>query len=150
MNIKNQKAGNTGELEIIKLIQCPNCGKKLMQLPNSFPLYDVQCTACFFRAQVKSSNGSKPRNIIRGAGWDIMEKVLKSGALVPSLITNSKWQESGKKHQEIRFYPFIRKISLKKYTANIKSRGRKYKMFNYDLKNMKFFVLYLKPKGIKK
>lgn len=44
--INNRKSGDEGEKEIIKLINCPNCGKKLMLLPSGYPLYDVQCTGC--------------------------------------------------------------------------------------------------------
>ena len=144
VKVNNKVTGDRGELEVIKLIACPNCSRKLMLLPNGYPLYDVQCTGCFFRAQVKSSSGSRPRDIVRGAGWDIIYKVLKSGALVPPLITNCKWREKSKERQEIRFYPFISKTSLMNYTANIKSRGRIYKMFNYNLKGMKYYVLFSK------
>src|SRR4051812_6279539 len=100
ITVSNKVTGDKGEVEVIDLIERPNCTRKLMLLPNSYPLYDVQCTGCFFRAQIKSSNGAKPRDIVRGAGWDIIYKVLKSGALVPPLITNSKWKEKGKKRQE--------------------------------------------------
>ena len=142
--ITNKITGDKGELEVTKLVDCPNCGRGLMLLPNSYPLYDVQCRGCFFRAQVKSTNGSKPHDVIRGAGWEIMNKVLKAGSLVPPLIVNFKWKENNKNRQEIRFYPFIRKTNLMKYTANIKSIGRTHKMFNYNLKEMKFYVLFSK------
>jgi DNA-directed RNA polymerase subunit RPC12/RpoP len=102
----NKLAGDQGEKEIIKLVNCPNCGKKLMSLPIGYPLYDVQCTGCMFRAQVKT-NASKPKKVVFGAGWQIMDKVLKSGYMVPALFLNFKWIEKGKKHQEIRFYPFV-------------------------------------------
>lgn len=141
--VSNKITGDKGEVEVVKLVACPNCGRKLMLLPNSYPLFDVQCTACYFRAQVKSSN-SKPSEIIRGAGWDIIYKVMKAGSLVPPLITNNKWIEKGKTRQEIRFYPFIRKSNLNKYTANIVSRDRVYKMFNYNLRGVKYDVLYSK------
>ncbi|OGY63325.1 MAG: hypothetical protein A3I24_02150 [Candidatus Harrisonbacteria bacterium RIFCSPLOWO2_02_FULL_41_13b] len=72
----NRQAGDIGEKEIMRLVPCPNCAKKLMSLPKNFPLYDIQCTGCSFRAQVKTNN-SKPKNEIFGAGWDIMSKVLK-------------------------------------------------------------------------
>jgi len=141
--VNNKVLGDEGEIEVTKLVKCPNCTKTLMLLPNGYPLYDIQCTACNFRAQIKTNN-TKPHEIIRGAGWDIMEKVLKSGFLVPPLIVNFKWDEKNIEKQEIRFYPFIKKKNLKKYTANIKSRGRLYKMFNYDLKGLVFFVLFKK------
>jgi len=141
--INNQIIGGKGEIEVVNLVNCPNCNRKLMLLPKGYPLYDVQCTACNFRAQIKSNN-TKPKDIVRGAGWDIMEKVLKSGFLVPPLIVNFKWREGGIEKQEIRFYPFIRKNNLVKYLANIKSRGRLYKMFNYNLKGLKYYILYKK------
>lgn len=144
MKVFNNKiVGDGGEIEVIELVKCPNCSKKLMLLPNSFPLYDIQCTACNFRAQIKT-NSTKPHTTIRGAGWEIMEKVLKSGFLVPPLIVNFKWKENKIERQEIRFYPFIKKNNLKKYTADIKSRNRSYKMFNYDLKDLVYYVLFEK------
>jgi DNA-directed RNA polymerase subunit RPC12/RpoP len=140
MSSNNKIVGDAGETEIIEKIKCPNCNKELMLLPKGYPLYDIQCKACNFRVQVKSNN-TKPKDIIRGAGWDIMDKVLKSGFLVPPLIVNFKWKESGNCKQEVRFYPFIRKINLTKYVADIKSRGRLYRMFNYNLKKLKYYVL---------
>ncbi len=139
----NQSIGNYGEMEVVKLVKCPSCNKDLMILPKGYPLYDIQCKACNFRSQIKT-NSTKPKDIIRGAGWDVMEKVLKSGFLVPPLIVNFKWQQAGIEKQEIRFYPFIRKGNLKKYTANIKSRDRVYKMFNYNLKGLMFDTLFKK------
>ena len=127
----NKQAGDTGEAEVIKLVPCPNCGKKLMALPPNYPLYDVQCTGCSFRAQVKT-NQSKPKDVIFGAGWEIMDKVLKSGFLTPSLFVNFKWQEKDGHHQEIRFYPFVPRNSLKKYTLSPKARRANYKMFHYS------------------
>lgn len=134
----NQKAGDTGELEVVKLVPCPNCGKKLMQLPKNYPLYDVQCVGCSFRAQVKTNN-KKPCREIFGAGWEIMNKVLKSGFLTPPLITNFKWRNG----QEIRFYPFVPKANLKKHQLSSKARRANYKMFNYiNLDKIPYFILY--------
>jgi len=141
--VNNKIVGDAGEIEVTEKIKCPNCNKKLMLLPGGYPLYDIQCTACNFRAQVKSNN-TKPKEIIRGAGWDIIEKVLKSGFLAPPLIVNFKWKEKLETKQEIRLYPFIKKSNLVKYTANIKSRGRKYRMFNYNLKNQIYYILFEK------
>ncbi len=135
--------GKQGEIDVVNLIPCPNCRKKLMLLPENYPLYDVQCTACQFRAQVKTSR-TRPKDFIRGAGWDIMDKVLKTGFLVPPLITNFKWLEKGQRKQEMRFYPFIDKKHLIKRVADIKSEGRKYNMFNYNLKGLQYYTLYQK------
>jgi ssDNA-binding Zn-finger/Zn-ribbon topoisomerase 1 len=141
--VNNKIIGDKGAIEVIRLVNCPNCGKKLMVLPNSFPLFDLQCTACQFRAQVKSNN-TRPKDVVRGAGWDIVAKVIKSGYLVPPLILNFKWKVKNVEKQEIRFYPFIKKENLIKYTADIKSIGRRYKMFNYNLKSLKFYLLFSK------
>lgn len=140
----NKFNGDAGEVEIVNLIPCPNCNKKLMLLPKNYPLYDVQCTGCSFRAQVKT-NQSKPKAVVFGAGWEIMEKVLKSGFLTPPLFLNFKWEEKGIKKQEIRFYPFVPKINLKKYTLSPNARRANYKMFNYiNMDKLPSFLLYSK------
>ncbi len=139
--------GNAGEKEVITLIKCPNCGRDLMSLPESFPLCDALCTGCHFRTQIKTS-GSSPyaSKTVRGSGWDILEKSVKAGALIPSLIVNYKWDEDGQQRQEIRFYPFLLKANLKESLRNIKQKTgkiRKYWMFDYtDLNRLPFFTLY--------
>jgi len=140
----NKQSGETGELEVIKLILCPNCGKKLMALPQNYPLYDIQCTGCSFRAQVKT-NQSKPKSVVFGAGWEIMDKVLKSGFITPPIFANFKWIEKGKQRQEIRFYPFVPKKNLRKYKLSAKARRANYWMFNYvNLDKLPYFVVYKK------
>jgi len=140
--MSNKKAGDKGELEVIELVPCPNCGKKLMILPPNYPLFDIQCTGCSFRAQVKT-NSSKPKKEIFGAGWQIMEKVLKSGYMVPPTITNFKWKDKEGAHQEIRFYPFVPKKNLKKYQLPESAQRANYWMFNYiGLNKLPFFILY--------
>lgn len=140
----NRIAGDAGEEEVVRLVPCPNCDKKLMLLPKNFPLYDVQCTGCNFRAQVKT-NASKPKAVIFGAGWEIMDKVLKSGFITPPLITNFKWQEKGVARQEIRFYPFIPKKNLKKRFTTIQKSGRQLWMFNYiGIDKLPHFGVYKK------
>jgi DNA-directed RNA polymerase subunit RPC12/RpoP len=140
--VNNKSCGHFGEREIIKLVKCPNCGKKLMQLPPNYPLYDLQCTGCSFRVQIKTNN-TKPKSEVFGAGWDIIEKVMKSGFITPPLIINFKWEEGNKKRQKIIFYPFIPKTNLKKRQLSSKARRPNYKMFNYvELDKLPHFVLY--------
>jgi len=140
----NKETGEAGEKDIVKLINCPNCKKVLMQLPRNYPLYDVQCTGCSFRAQVKTIS-SKPKKQFFGAGWEIMDKVLKSGFMVPPLFANFKWADNGKKRQEVRFYPFIPKYNLNKYQLSPTARRANYKMFHYDeMDKLPFFTLYEK------
>ncbi len=140
----NKQSGGAGEKEVIKLVLCPNCRKKLMLLPPGYPLFDVQCTGCYFRAQVKT-NKSKPKKEIFGAGWQIMEKVLKSGFITPPLIANFKWSDKSGAHQEIRFYPFVPKKNLKKYQLPEHARRANYWMFNYiGLDELPYFTEYKK------
>ena len=140
----NKIAGDKGEIDVIKKVPCPNCGKDLMTLPPNYPLYDVQCTGCSFRAQVKT-NSSKPKATIFGAGWEIMDKVLKSGFITPPIFVNFKWIEKGNEYQEIRFYPFVPKKNLRKYKLSEKARRANYWMFTYiGLDKLPFFPVYKK------
>ena len=145
-DLSNKAWGDQGEREVVDLVPCPNCGKQLMVLPPNYPLYDVQCTGCSFRAQVKT-NRSKPKKEIFGAGWQIIDKVLKSGFITPPLIANYKWTEEGKEKQEILFYPFIPKQSLKKRKLSATARRANYEMFNYTgLDKLPYFIVYSSDK----
>jgi transcription elongation factor Elf1 len=128
--ISSQIIGSKGEKYVIKLIRCPNCNKELMELPKNYPLYDIQCKGCTFRAQVKTVN-AKPKNNIFGAGWDIFEKVLKSGFLSPPLIVNFRWPKNAPTDQTILFYPFIPKENIKKYRLSSTAKQANYRMFSY-------------------
>ena len=140
----NRQSGEKGEFEIIRFVSCPNCGKKLMKLPPNYPLSDVQCVGCNFRAQVKTNNHA-PSGIIFGAGWQIMDKVLKSGFITPSIFANFKWRDKRGVHQEIRFYPFVPKKNLRKYKLSPKARRANYWMFSYvGLDKLPYFVVYRK------
>lgn len=140
----NKSKGDIGELEVVNHVPCPNCHKKLMILPPNYPLYDLQCTGCSFRAQVKTIS-SKPKKEILGAGWQIMDKVLKSGFIVPPLFVNFKWKENKDLKQEIRFYPFIPKKNLVKYKLSSTARRANYEMFRYSgLDKLPYFEVYNK------
>ena len=140
-NISNKFTGDQGEREICEKIKCPNCGKQLVLLPPGFPMYDVQCSRCMFRAQIKTVN-TKPKNSIFGAGWDIYEKVSKAGYLSPSLFVYFKWKFQDTICYEIRYYPFIPKTALKPYALSQTARRANYKMFKYvHLDKLPYFVL---------
>jgi len=144
MTTRNQSTGDIGEQDVVDLVPCPNCLKPLMILPKNYPLYDVQCTGCSFRAQIKTIS-DKPQSKIRGAGWDIMEKVLKSGYMIPPLFINFKWKDKIGTHQQILFYPFIPKSHLEKRQLPSTARRANYKMFNYvHLDRLPYFVVCAK------
>ena len=130
MKTTNKTSGDEGEQEIVVLVPCPNCSKKLMLLPTNYPLFDVQCTGCSFRAQVKTKK-TKPKSVVFGAEWQIMSKVLKSGYMVPPLFLNFKWSEGGAGRQEIRFYPFVPKKNLSNHKLSDEAQRANYEMFNY-------------------
>jgi hypothetical protein len=146
----NKTVGDIGEKEVVQYVPCPNCQSKLMLLPESFPMYDVQCSRCLFRAQVKTIN-SKPKSSIFGAGWDIFEKVLKAGYLTPQLIVNFKWKsKNGGLCQEIRFYPFIAKGNVQKYQLSEKAKRANYWMFRYiKLDKIPYIQLYQQSDPLK-
>ncbi len=126
----NKLSGESGEDDVIIQVVCPNCGKRLQKLPPAYPLYDLQCSGCKFRVQVKT-NISKPKKEIFGATWDILSKTLKAGEQVPPLIVYFKWLQWDKIHTEIRFYPFIPRANLRKRVLPPKGRNANLKMFNY-------------------
>jgi DNA-directed RNA polymerase subunit RPC12/RpoP len=129
MNLARRR-GEQGERDIIAKVKCPHCRSRLMQLPPSFPIYDVQCTRCLFRAQVKSAR-TKPKGELFGGGWEIMEKSLRAGQLVPPLIVNFRWRAKGKSCQAIYFFPFISKANMRPRTRSRRGRRPGYREFNY-------------------
>lgn len=142
--MSTKENGDVGEREVIEHVPCPNCGKSLMLLPPSFPMCDVQCVGCHFRAQIKTS-GSKPKRVVFGSTWNITEKVLKSGYIMPPLFLNFKWVEKSIEHQEIRFYPFVPKKNLRQRTLPETAKRAGLKMFDYiGLDELPHFVVYTK------
>jgi len=130
--------------QVIMLVRCPNCGRKLTELPKNYPLYDIQCTGCSFRAQAKSRRGA-PEKRIRRAGWEVMEKVLKAGFMIPPLIVNFQWIQRGIRKQRIVFYPFIPKKHLRRRQLSDAARRAHYRMFDYvDLDELPHYVLISK------
>jgi len=51
--MNNKETGDAGEKEIVRLVPCPNCKKKLMMLPANYPLVDIQCTAVISGPKLK-------------------------------------------------------------------------------------------------
>lgn len=142
--MKTQSVGDQGEIQVCELVKCPNCLGELITLPKNFPMFDIQCAKCMFRAQVKTVQ-NKPSSTVRGAGWDIYEKVLKAGYLPPPLILNFKWKSGKFDDQEIRFYPFIPRINLKQTITSSLHRQPNYKMFYYTgLDKIPYYVLHSK------
>lgn len=108
---RKKTIGDLGELFVVKSAACPSCGRNLVQLPEGYPLFDLQCSACIFRCQVKATS-KRPKNQILGAGWDIFEAVLKTGQPVPPLIYVADVGEQKADATSARFFPFIPRKNL--------------------------------------
>lgn len=126
----NQQKGTDGEEDVVHKVRCPHCGKRLQLLPPGFPLYDVQCEGCVFRAQVKT-NACKPKAQIFGAGYRMLSHSRHSGQLIPPLIANFRWREKGKACQEIWLYPFLTKQNIRKKVRSGRGSRPGYEEFNY-------------------
>ena len=86
------------------------------------------------------------KSTVRGAGWDIIHKVLKAGNLAPPLIVNFK-KDGNRTKSEILFFPFITKNHMKKYALGKGHRQEGYKMFDYvELKKLPHFRLNTQKK----
>lgn len=136
MSLKKQN-GNLAESFICSNIKCPSCGKSLIPLPVNFPLYDVQCSGCHFRAQVKHSN-SKPSGSVSGGGWDIMSKNFKSGHLIPSLFVFHNL----KPDPLVRFYPFLTKENVSKAKNPLPTRPNYYMCRFVNLNDLPYWEYY--------
>ena len=103
-----------------------------MALPPCFPLFDVQCRRCLFRAQVKTAH-CKPKDEVFGGGGDVLEKNRKAGHLIPPLIINFHWQETKtrKWHREVHFFPFLTEKNLRYYERSKHGKRPGYLQFNY-------------------
>ena len=148
--MSRKQLGDQGELEGVKLCKCPNCGGKLVKLPDGYPMIDTQCRFCQFQAQIKTTQKDPARHKIQmGASSKILKRAIDGGRLIPFLIINYKWQSADRQHQEIRFYPFIKPSNLAHSARNIASIAKPVEMYNYLLSDLPFMVLYQKSRKLK-
>jgi hypothetical protein len=99
-------SGSEAEKFIVDHVHCPSCESNLVLLPAGYPLYDVACTRCLLRAQVKRVL-TKPRDRIRGASWDVMSHHIRTGHLVPPMFACFGWPGTASEPSTIWFFPFI-------------------------------------------
>jgi hypothetical protein len=84
-----------------------------------------------FRAQVKT-NRCRPKDQIFGAGWEILDRTLKTGQLIPPLLVNYEWSDrAGKNWHEVYFFPFLTKDNLRQHKRSLGGQRPGYKQFNY-------------------
>jgi hypothetical protein len=137
MGREYKETGDAGETFVAENVPCPNCGKQLLLLPASYPLFDIQCGSCLFRCQVKTTR-TKLHTQIRGAGQRIMETAQRLGSPIPPIISVSNWGNDDNSPPMVRFFPFIPRTHLKEHRPFKNSDPddpryprRNYRMFNY-------------------
>jgi hypothetical protein len=122
----NAAGGAEAERFVVERIVCPSCQRALRTLPPGYPLYDVKCTHCLLRAQVKRVLAS-PRDRIRGASWDVISHHVKTGHPIPPLFACFGWRRDESEPGEVWFFPFIpvRNIQMRTLSERHQTPGRR-------------------------
>jgi hypothetical protein len=98
--------GDEAERYVVERVPCPSCGCGLRQLPPGYPLFDVQCSRCLFRAQVKRVQ-EKPRSRLRGGSWNVVSTYLRTGQLLPPMFVCFEWPRSRAEPGSVYFFPLV-------------------------------------------
>lgn len=105
--------GDEAERFVAKRIACPSCGGRLRVLPPGYPLFDVQCGSCLFRAQTKRVK-EKPRSRLRGGSWSVVNLYLRTGQLLPPMLVCFDWPETSGRPGSVYFFPFVPAKNVKR------------------------------------
>jgi hypothetical protein len=97
----------------VERVACPSCDRRLQLLPPGYPLFDVQCGSCLFRAQAKRVK-EKPRGRLRGGSWSVINLYLRTGQLLPPMIVCFDWPETSKEPGFVYFLPFVPAKNVKR------------------------------------
>lgn len=98
--------GEEAERFVVEHVRCPSCGSPLRQLPSGYPLFDLQCSACLFRAQVKRVQ-EKPRSRLRGGSWSVVSTYLRTGQLLPPMFVCFDWPRAQAEPGAVYFFPLV-------------------------------------------
>lgn len=104
--ISNTESGERAVEFVIALVKCPYCVKTLVDLPRATPVYDIACTRCEFRAQVKSVE-TKKRSRIRGASAGPLAGLRLAGKASPPLIVVWGWDGVDRTATEVSLFPLV-------------------------------------------
>lgn len=136
-------SGAEAERFVVDRIPCPSCSSALRALPAGYPLYDVECTRCLLRAQVKRIL-ARPRDRIRGATWDVMSHHFKTGHLIPPMFACFGWPAGRPEPHVVWFFPLIPTRNLKMRVLSERHQtqaGRR--MAEYvDMRSLPRFVVF--------
>jgi hypothetical protein len=113
--------GEEAERLIAERVPCPSCGSALHQLVRGYPLFDVQCSKCLFRAQVKRVQEA-PRNRLRGGSWNVVNTYLRTGQLLPPMFVCFGWPRLVAEPSSIYFFPLV---PAKNVTKRVLSEAHK-------------------------
>ena len=98
--------GEAAEQLIADRVPCPSCGSALQQLARGYPLFDIQCSKCLFRAQVKRVH-EPPRSRLRGGSWNVVNTYLRTGQLLPPMFVCFGWPRLLAEPSAIYFFPIV-------------------------------------------
>jgi hypothetical protein len=118
--------GTEAERFIIDQLSCPSCGSSLRQLPTGYPLYDLECVRCLFRAQVKRVKAG-PRDRLRGGSYDLVSHHLKTGHLLPPLFVCFGWATGAVNPSEVWLFPLVpaKNVKLRVLSEKHSTPGRR-------------------------
>lgn len=98
--------GEEAERFVVEHVRCPSCASPLRRLPPGYPLFDLQCYRCLFRAQVKRVQ-EKPRSRLRGGSWNVVSTYLRTGQLLPPMFVCFDWPRSQPEPGCVYFFPLV-------------------------------------------
>jgi hypothetical protein len=134
--------GTEAEAFVASHVACPSCGNALRPLAPGYPMYDVECTRCLLRAQVKRI-AMAPRDRIRGASWDVLRHHVRTGHLLPPMFACFGWPSSAEEPQTVWFFPLIPVTNLRKRVLSERHQTPGRKMAEYvDMRAVPHFVVF--------
>jgi len=136
------ESGVEAEQFVVANVPCPSCGSQLRALPTGYPLYDVECSRCLLRAQVKRVL-AKPRDRIRGATWDVMSHHFKTGHPIPPMFACFGWPSSAEEPDTVWFFPLIPIAHVEKRVLSERHSTPGRKMTEYvRMRSVPHFVVF--------
>lgn len=145
MSVTTTSGGAEAERFVVEQVACPSCGSDLRSLPPGYPLYDVECTRCLLRAQVKRILAA-PRDRIRGASWDVISHHVKTGHPIPPMFACFGWPKGEPEPDVVWFFPFIPVRNIVKRTLSERHKTPGRRMTEYvGMRTLPHMVVYEKP-----
>lgn len=141
--ISNTESGERAVQFVLAEVSCPYCTKALMDLPRATPVYDVACSRCEFRAQVKSVETRK-RSRIRGASARPLAGLRLAGKLSPPLIVVWQWDGEQRSADEVSLFPLVpwSHVRERVLPANHATMAGRLMVDYHDLVRLPHFTLF--------